>query len=1232
MNKLQVILFGALSVSLPAPALAAILLNEVHLNPPNPDDSYEFIELKSTTNVVESCAGLSIVIINNDFEDADTGLPENLGEILEVFSLNELSTGANGLLLLGNGYNGSPRGGPWSGFVDAATNVADPAGMGNSDIASNDGLTILLVSGFSGVPNANGVMDVDVNNNHTLDWAEAVPPADAQFTAAPWVSVVDSLGTRDRGTDNGNIIVNPYVPNAANINFTWSASTLGNRDPDTMARQLNNNTASNAASWYGGKLAGASSTTVTYQASRIFGPGAPAMLGEVTPGRPNLAASLPATSFRINEIGLNPVGDNDRFQFIEIINTSGQARSLAGYWIILLDSYDGSAGNDDSPGGGQILEKWDLSSMATGSNGLLLIGNHFSSSYNAFNDLASAQCAFGDPVETTDNNNVVLSTSLGEGDIRFKRGLTMLLVKNFVDPLNDDLDAGDDGTLDVPLTSLVPPGCLDCLVDQVGFNQVGKTGVLGATYSSVNLRTVMPAELEPRNLSRKPGNFNVNTAAWYGGDYDNSSPGFNFAFNRIQEAGAGGLYDPWFGGFRGAGTPGLANLTAPVNPASPPVPASLRISEVMFNPQDKEGPNNDANHEYIELQSTTGGISYLDGIWVVVVDLKGSLGTVVESFPMDGSVSGLNGITILGDGYDASTPYISDGALTPFATGLDPIASIGGNDLPNDGLMVMVLRGPKTGAGNPFTISADGLILSGDLDPENDGVLLPPSALADEIMDSIAVSDINPGAGYGWISTLPFKAHHVGRYPSNTTAHSGAAYYYGQLPQTPTLNPGLDYTGVFAGTFKGAGSPGRPNHAAATAPTFVGDVVLSEVHVNPPGADRNYEFVEFRDTSGRQRSLNTYYLLMFDNVGPNTGAVRAFWSLDGMATGANGLFVLGNRYPLGGANNPWSGIMRAQTSLGDPPGREGLDSSLSDESLGRETDNLNVAFLLVRGFNRSIGFDLDQKVGAGGPNVEDSPGDGIFDQAAWSGSINPGIHDSIMYRDFIGTNPPPPAPPPYYPYDGFTYGLADLTSAFLTENYYHPESFARFHGENTPNSPGSWYGGDLVGGIDGKDGGDTTYLTTDSTHPPFPAGFTGRVTPGQPNLARNATKDTDGDGISDFLELAFNSNPSGPDSPSPRPVVGTVNVAGINYASISYRRIKGGTSSGSDVYTAEAYTYTVESSLNLLSWSSDGSTVDQFGTATPNADGVTETVTFRLLSPLIYDAGKAFLRLRVGRF
>ena len=92
---------------------ADIRINEVHFNPTGPDLNYEFIELKSTTNDIESLAGLSLILVNSAI--SDEGDYKNPGEILEVFELGESSTGSNGLLLLGHGYTESPRGGPWSG-------------------------------------------------------------------------------------------------------------------------------------------------------------------------------------------------------------------------------------------------------------------------------------------------------------------------------------------------------------------------------------------------------------------------------------------------------------------------------------------------------------------------------------------------------------------------------------------------------------------------------------------------------------------------------------------------------------------------------------------------------------------------------------------------------------------------------------------------------------------------------------------------------------------------------------------------------------------------------------------------------------------------------------------------------------------------------------------------------------------------------------------------------------
>ena len=1219
------------ALTLASASHAAILLNEVHLNPQNPDQDFEFMELRSTTGGVEACTNLWVIIINNDRNDADfpVGDPArllNLGEIREAWPLNDLSTGPNGLLLLGNGYTGVPKGGAWSGAIDANTAAGDPSGMGSSDIGSNDGFSMLLVSGFTGVRNpVTGLWpDVDVNNNGIFDWTEVPIPPGANFTAQPWTAVLDSIGMRDRDNESASPLpAVPYVAASANISTVWSSSSLGNRDADTMARQAGNNTPNSAAAWYGGQMPdGVTSTSITYRPDRIFGPGN--MLGEVTPGRANLASSLPATDFRINEVGLNPSGpgENDLYQYLEIRNTGNSARSLSGYWLVVVDSYDGAGlGTDEEPGVGRIVEEWDLSDMATGTNGLLLLGDEVTPAFNPFNDLPSAQSAFADPVART---SAPASTGWGLGDLRFKDGFTLFLVRGYVPPTNKDLDGNNDGTQDAFFTGTI--------VDQVGFTQVGKT-TIGRTYSSVNLRTVMPPDMVPDNLSRRPGNDTVSTAAWYGGQYPQDSPGFTIGFALSNQV-AGQTYGTtWFGGFRGAGTPGLPNLSAEINPVSPPVPANIRINEVMINPSNTDTGRDD-NNEYIELASDNGTMAYMDGLWLLIVDLEASVGEVKDSFPLSGYPTGLNGIALMGDNYDAANayPYRNvDGPVTPYCVAFDPPVALGGNDIPNDGVAVLLIRGPK----GPLTLTPDGQKLTGNI--AGGTLLADPSLYCDAMVDSVVTSTTNPGAPYAWLDNNVFRIHHVFRRAGNFTANSAAAWQYGQINQAgiPSqvggIDPLLEYTNVFAGPFRGAGSPGRPNHSAAVGSTGIGAVVLNEVNVNPPGADGNYEFVELLDASGQPRSLNGYYLLMIDNVVNNTGAVRHYWSLDGMATGPNGLFVLGNRYPTGASGNPWQSVMRTSTGVGDPPGRDGLNSSFSDALLGGESDNTNVLFLLVRGFNRYIGYDLDVRDTFGVA----SDGDGAFDLFPWNGGAA-GIHDSIMIRSYVGVTPAPNPLPPAYPWNGWTYGLADLSSSFVSppaQAFYHPDTFARFLGENAPNSPGAWYGGDLDNTQSANDGAVTKYLTAtqDPSSPPFPTGFVGRVTPGQPNLSRNASADTDGDGASALMEGALATNPAVAEAPYPVPAAGTVQVTSQSHGTFTYRRIRGGASGADKSYAAEAYTYTVETSPDLQTWTGNGSTIEQVGSPTPNADGVTENVTFRMVNPTTGAPSRGYFRLRIGR-
>ena len=155
-----------------SPASGTILLNEIHINPPPTLDlNYEFIELRSSTDGIESCAGLTLLIIENN--------GAQVGEVEEALDLSSFSTGSNGLLLIGNGYDESPLGGPWTGFKAPSTSVADPSGtppfssLGDDNIDPNGGLTVLLVSGWTGMTNATatslGDVDVDIGANPSAE-------------------------------------------------------------------------------------------------------------------------------------------------------------------------------------------------------------------------------------------------------------------------------------------------------------------------------------------------------------------------------------------------------------------------------------------------------------------------------------------------------------------------------------------------------------------------------------------------------------------------------------------------------------------------------------------------------------------------------------------------------------------------------------------------------------------------------------------------------------------------------------------------------------------------------------------------------------------------------------------------------------------------------------------------------------------------------------------------------
>lgn len=249
--------FGATA---PRRAQATILINEVYANPIGTDDNREFIELKSSTGGVEAMTGLVLLLI-----DSNGG---NTGNVDDAYSLNNYSTGTNGLLMMGNDYDVSdpgPLAGPWNAVYDPATVLKDPSGappftgLGVGDL-SNNALSVLLVRGFSGAAGT----DLDTND-------------DGVFDATPWLELVDSVGWRV-GTGGVNTERTYALANLSNGAFT----------PDTAARINGDNTPNSAAAWYGGDLSG----DLAYDPAQNFGLPAGAA---PTPGSINHPVPEPAT-------------------------------------------------------------------------------------------------------------------------------------------------------------------------------------------------------------------------------------------------------------------------------------------------------------------------------------------------------------------------------------------------------------------------------------------------------------------------------------------------------------------------------------------------------------------------------------------------------------------------------------------------------------------------------------------------------------------------------------------------------------------------------------------------------------------------------------------------------------------------------------------------------------------------------------------------------------------------
>jgi hypothetical protein len=116
--------------------------------------------------------------------DNDGGSVGGIDQAWKLADVNgPLSTGSNGLLLLGNDYLKS--GAPYTNLKAPGTTVGDPPGMG-SDNLSNKGYTMLLVSGYTEPTplSTDTKVDLDRDDDGILDWVDGTPPA-IRYTSGP---------------------------------------------------------------------------------------------------------------------------------------------------------------------------------------------------------------------------------------------------------------------------------------------------------------------------------------------------------------------------------------------------------------------------------------------------------------------------------------------------------------------------------------------------------------------------------------------------------------------------------------------------------------------------------------------------------------------------------------------------------------------------------------------------------------------------------------------------------------------------------------------------------------------------------------------------------------------------------------------------------------------------------------------------------------------------------------
>ncbi|QOJ01586.1 MAG: hypothetical protein HRU70_14300 [Phycisphaeraceae bacterium] len=245
---------------------------------------------------------------------------------------------------------------------------------------------------------------------------------------------------------------------------------------------------------------------------------------------------------------------------------------------------------------------------------------------------------------------------------------------------------------------------------------------------------------------------------------------------------------------------------------------------------------------------------------------------------------------------------------------------------------------------------------------------------------------------------------------------------------------------------------------------------FNEVLVNPPGTDQGLEFIELKSATPNF-DMSGLFIITIDGDNTNRGDVDQVLSLEGLSTGANGLFL-------------WR-----DGALALFPEPEAA-TSIFIQDFVPDLENGACTWLIVRGFTGRVGDDLDTN------------NDGILDVFPWAEVI-----DAVSYiegEDILVDSSYAPQ-----------LGGIDISGADPDPNVaYTADSFAVV-GCNT-------YSMDIFGSAPGPWVNDAAQTLGFPENLPLPDPYF--VTPGARNMGdegceQGCPADYNGDGFLDFFDL-----------------------------------------------------------------------------------------------------------------